>query len=160
MKHSTKRIIAVMACMAITILLVVLGFVLFVMLECPCANPSDKGRRGICLQQMRNLQEVTNYFYTAYEAADNLRGWKDPWKHNYNAIVADEFANASFGNVKGAPIIIWSSGPNGINENGNGDDIVDCRDFFQQVGKTNCVEGQNQVIVEQPSTTLRRKVDE
>ena len=160
MKLSTRRIVAVMACTAITLLLLILGFLLFVMFECPCANPSDKGRRGICLQQMRNLLEVTNCFDTVYEAADNLRGWKDPWEHNYNAIVADEFANASFGNIKGAPIIIWSSGPNGISENGNGDDIVDCREFFQQVGKTNCAECQTQVIVEPSCSTLRQKAEE
>ena len=71
------------------------------------------------------LFSFTNYLCaTAHEAANELRQCDDPWKHNYNAIVADEFARKTFGNVATGDIIIWSSGPNGINENGGGDDIV------------------------------------
>ena len=83
----------------------------------------DKSRK--CRFDMNSiLYHFPDFFDTVQETADAIRQCNDPWKHNYNAIVADEFARKTFGNAATGDIIIWSSGPNGINENGGGDDIV------------------------------------
>ena len=119
-----RRILAIIVRVAVVIALAILGFLLYVTFECPFTKPNDKGKIGLCRQQMRGLMSVTNLFSTAQEVADNLRNWKDPWGHCYNVIVADNFAIDSFGHDSGGNIIMWSSGPNGINENGDGDDIV------------------------------------
>lgn len=108
----------------ILLVLIFLGFMLYVTFKSPYTKPSEKSKMRSCKQHMTNLLCVTSLFDTVQEAADNLRNWKDPWGHDYNAIVADEFALIRFGRISGGNIIIWSSGPNGVNENGRGDDIV------------------------------------
>lgn len=124
MKLANRRFLAIIVCITVMALLAMLGFMLYVTLECPSMKISEKGKMGLCRQQMRGLLSVTNLFSTAQEAADNLRNWKDPWGHCYNVIVADSFSIESFGHDMGGNIIMWSSGANGINENGHGDDIL------------------------------------
>ena len=119
-----RRILSIIVRVAVVIALAILGFLLYVTFESPFTKPSDKGNIGLCRQHMRGLLSMTNLFSTAQETADNLRNWKDPWGHCYNVIVADNFSIDSFGRDSGCNIIMWSSGPNGINENGDGDDIV------------------------------------
>ena len=124
MNLMSRRILSIIARVAVVIALAILGFLLYVTFECPFTKPSDKGKIGLCRQHMRGLMSVTNLFNTAQEAADNLRNWKDPWGHCYNAILAENLAIDSLGCHSGSNILMWSSGPNGINENGHGDDIV------------------------------------
>ena len=93
----------------------------------------DKSRK--CRFDMNSiLYHFPDFFDTVQETADAIRQCKDPWKHNYNAIVADEFARKTFSTAATGDIIIWSSGPNGINENGGGDDIV-CDGDWSEFGR-------------------------
>jgi hypothetical protein len=85
---------------------------------------SDRGKRDVCRQRIHGLLEVTNLVDTVQEAADILREFEDTWNHKFNVIVADEFSRKSFGGASVGNLIMWSSGPNGINENGKGDDLV------------------------------------
>lgn len=110
--------------MLVAMVVLLLTFVLFPMLDSPSMNMSVEGKTKLCVQQIEILLSATNLFETAQEMADNLRYWKDPWGHCYNVIVSDVYADKSFGHVAAGDLIIWSSGPNGINENGGGDDIL------------------------------------
>ena len=106
------------------ILVMLLMLVLFPMLDSPSLKLSEEGKARQCLQSIERLLSATNLFDTAQEAADQLRHWKDPWGNCYNVIVSDKYASDSFGIVPIGELIMWSSGPNGINENGEGDDIL------------------------------------
>lgn len=110
-----------------TVAAILLGYVFlmfFVAFKSPFTVLGERARREKCRRLMRVLLSATNLFDTVQEAADQFRHFEDPWGHNYNAIVSDEFSNVSFGNISGCSIIMWSSGPNGINENGQGDDVM------------------------------------
>ena len=110
-----------------TVAAILLGYVFlmfFVAFKSPFTVLGERARREKCRRLMRVLLSATNLFDTVQEAADQFRHFEDPWGHNYNAIVSDEFSNVSFGNILGCSIIMWSSGPNGINENGQGDDVM------------------------------------
>ena len=110
--------------LVIAILVALLLLVLFPMLNSPSISFSEECKKKQCRQRMAMLLSATNLFDTAQETADQLRYWKDPWGNCYNVIVADKFSMLSFGALSCGDLIIWSSGPNGINENGQGDDIV------------------------------------
>lgn len=110
-----------------TVAAILLGYVFlmfFVAFKSPFTVLGERARREKCRRLMRVLLSATNLFDTVQEAADQFRHFEDPWGHNYNAIVSDEFSNVSFGNISGCSIIMWSSGPNGVNENGQGDDVM------------------------------------
>ena len=110
-----------------TVAAILLGYVFlmfFVAFKSPFTVLGERARREKCRRLMRVLLSATNLFDTVQEAADQFRHFEDPWGHNYNAIVSDEFSNVSFGNISGCSIRMWSSGPNGINENGQGDDVM------------------------------------
>lgn len=53
----------------------------------------------------------------------------DPWGNPYNADMLDNLRNdkirRAFANLNAEGIVMWSSGPNGINEKGEGDDIFE-----------------------------------
>lgn len=136
MNSKAKKIRRAVVRTAIVIFVGFIAFMLYVSFHCPYTEPSDKVKRSLCMQHMERFLEVTNYFETAHQAADELRECEDWWKHKYNVIVADDSANARFGNTSGSPVIIWSSGPNGINENGQGDDVVP--DFCHVKKELNC----------------------
>ncbi len=124
MKHLAKNIFFITISVVAALLMAYTGFMVFVFLECPCITPNEKVRMKQCRHFMRILLSNIGQFDTVQEAADQFRHFEDPWGHNYNAIVSDEFSNVSFGNISGCSIIMWSSGPNGINENGQGDDVM------------------------------------
>ena len=124
MNRKTKIIRCVVLRAAVVIFVGFIAFMLYVSFDCPYTKPNDNVKRSMCMQHMTRLLEVTNYFETVYQAVDVLRECEDMWKHKYNVIVADESANTRFGNAFCIPVIIWSSGANGINENGRGDDVL------------------------------------
>ena len=125
MSYNAKDVRKYIVIAVLAIFLACFIFILYVTFECPYDRLSDCGKRNVCRHKIRQLLSVTNLFATAQQAADELRTWKDPWGNFYNVLVADEFANARFRNLTGRNLIMWSSGPNGINENGQGDDILD-----------------------------------
>ncbi len=50
--------------------------------------------------------------------------WNDPWMHPYHIIVMTNSTGILLGgNFIQRDILIWSDGPNGIDEKGNGDDL-------------------------------------
>lgn len=74
------------------------------------------------------------------QSVDGIDKVIDPWGNPYNIGLLNTVSHAWPNQLKDSAIgsvLVWSSGPNGINENGGGDDIV-----------------------EQPSTTLRQKGEE
>ena len=110
--------------MIIATMVMLLLLVLFPMLDSPDLKLSEEGMKHLCRQHIERFLSATNLFDTAQEAANELRYWKDPWGNCFNVIVADKFAIDSFGVAPTGELIMWSSGPNGINENGQGDDIL------------------------------------
>ena len=121
--------------LVIAMLVALLLLVLYPMLNSPILRFSEACKKKQCRQCMAMLLSATNLFDTAQETADQLRYWKDPWGNYYNVIVADKFSILSFGIVSSGDLIIWSSGPNGVNENGQGDDILGAEEICQKVGK-------------------------
>ena len=123
MKDSSKKLSFIGASVISILVLLCIGCVLFVMFSSPYTRPSETVKMGMCKQRMEAFLSITNQLESVQEAADILRQIDDPWGHKFNVVVADNFASASFGRTSGG-IIMWSSGPNGINENGLGDDII------------------------------------
>lgn len=111
------------ACVALTLMSVLFVVVLFPMAVSPCMEINEEGMRRKCVDFMAKILTVTNQVDLVQESSDILRQFDDPWGHKFNVIVADKFSRKRFGRAVG-DIIMWSSGPNGVNENGLGDDIV------------------------------------
>ena len=139
MKDSSKRLSFIVVSVISILVLLCIGCVLFTMFSSPYTRPSETVKREMCKQRMESYLSISNQLESVQEAADILRQIDDPWGHKFNVVVADKFALASFGRKSGS-LIMWSSGPNGVNENGQGDDIIADGELALPYGNSNVLE--------------------
>lgn len=110
-----------------TVAAILLGYVFlmfFVAFKSPFTVLGERARREKCRRLMRVLLSATNLFDTVQEAADQLRQFDDPWGNKFNVIITDVSASERFASAPNGGLLMWSSGPNGINENCGGDDVL------------------------------------